>query len=203
MPGTGTVYVDADLSVIRERSVGDGFHEQLTILNHRGEPVDLDVRIDAATDFADLFEVKDALAKKGVCKSIVDDGHLVLRYERGPFVRETWISATTPAQIDENGLSFAVTIEPHGEWTTDLHVVAALAGTERHDRPKYGRREEAAAEHGAGPRRVARGGPHPELRLGAVDARLSTEPRRPRRAAVHGADDARPRRCPPPACRGS
>src|SRR6476646_7804746 len=34
VPGTGTVYVDAKLSVIRRRAVGDGFHEELTLLNH-------------------------------------------------------------------------------------------------------------------------------------------------------------------------
>ena len=31
VPGTGTVYVDSKLSVIRQRAVGDGFHEMLTI----------------------------------------------------------------------------------------------------------------------------------------------------------------------------
>ena len=65
VPGTGTVYVDAKLSVIRQRAVGDGFHEELTILNHDDKPVDLDVRIEAACDFADLFEVKDALQEAG------------------------------------------------------------------------------------------------------------------------------------------
>ena len=65
VPGTGTVYVDAKLSVIRQRAVGDGFHEELTILNHDEKPVDLTVRIEAGSDFADLFEVKDALEKKG------------------------------------------------------------------------------------------------------------------------------------------
>ena len=65
VPGTGTVYVDAKLSVIRVRAVGDGFREELTILNHEDKPVDLQVRIDASSDFADLFEVKDALEKKG------------------------------------------------------------------------------------------------------------------------------------------
>ena len=35
VPGTGTVYVDAQLSVIRRRAVGHGFHEWLTLLNHR------------------------------------------------------------------------------------------------------------------------------------------------------------------------
>jgi len=48
--GTGTVYVDAKVSVVRKRAVGDGFHEDLTILNHATEAVDLDVRIDAAAD---------------------------------------------------------------------------------------------------------------------------------------------------------
>ena len=65
VPGTGTVYIDAKLSVIRQRAVGGGFHEELTILNHDEKAVDLEVRIEAGCDFADLFEVKDALKKKG------------------------------------------------------------------------------------------------------------------------------------------
>jgi glycogen debranching enzyme len=65
VPGTGTVYVDSDLSIIRKRAVGNGFHEEVTILNHKDKPVDLKVRMEAAADFADLFEVKDALKKKG------------------------------------------------------------------------------------------------------------------------------------------
>ena len=40
VPGTGTVYIDAKLSVIRQRAVGDGFHEELTILNHADKPVE-------------------------------------------------------------------------------------------------------------------------------------------------------------------
>ena len=66
MPGTGTVYVDADLSIVRKRSIGrEGFREDLTVLSHSERAVDLDLRIEAAADFADLFEVKDALQKKG------------------------------------------------------------------------------------------------------------------------------------------
>src|SRR5450755_4378807 len=54
VPGTGTVYVDSKLTAIRTRSVGDGFHEELVIFNHDEKPVDLNVRIDAGADFADL-----------------------------------------------------------------------------------------------------------------------------------------------------
>ena len=83
VPGTGTVYVDSKLSVIRRRAVGNGFREELTILNHDEAPVTLKVRLDAASDFADLFEVKDALKKLGTYDTRVDDGKLVLGYDAG------------------------------------------------------------------------------------------------------------------------
>ena len=144
VPGTGTVYVDAKLSVIRQRAVGDGFHEELTILNHDEDPVDLAVRIEVGSDFADLFEVKDALAKKGRYHTRVEKGRLVLGYERETFERATAISASAPAKIDEHGLSFAAHVEPGGEWTTDLDVVPAAGASGAYVRPKYARGERRA-----------------------------------------------------------
>jgi glycogen debranching enzyme len=127
VPGTGTVYVDADLSIIRTREVGDGFHESLRILNHKAEPVDVDVRIAAAADFADLFEVKDALAKKGERYTRVERDRLVFGYRRETFARETWISSSAPeTMLTEDGLHFSVHIDPHGEWTTDIDVLIFL-----------------------------------------------------------------------------
>ncbi len=128
VPGTGTVYIDAKLSVIRQRAVSDGFHEELTILNHADKPVNLTVRIDAGCDFADLFEVKDALEKKGKYSTRTAGGRLVLAYDRGTFSRATAISATAPARVDRNGLTFKIRIEPHREWTTGLDVVTARVG---------------------------------------------------------------------------
>jgi glycogen debranching enzyme len=144
VPGTGTVYVDAKLSVIRQRAVGDGFHEALTILNHDDEPADLTVRIDVGSDFADLFEVKDALKKKGTYSTRIEKGRLLLAYERDTFMRGTSISASTPAKLDEKGLTFAVHIEPHDEWTTDLEVATTSSASGRFARPKYGRGERRA-----------------------------------------------------------
>jgi glycogen debranching enzyme len=132
VPGTGTVYVDAKLSLIRRRAVGVGFHEQLTILNHDREPVDVTVHVEAASDFADLFEVKDALEKQGTYSARIEDGKLVLAYERETFLRSTAISASAPATVEETGLTFAVHLEPHGEWNTDIEVTVRLfpAGAE-------------------------------------------------------------------------
>jgi glycogen debranching enzyme len=144
VPGTGTVYVDSKLSVIRRRAVGDGFHEELTILNHDAKPVDLTVRVEAASDFADLFEVKDALKKKGRYYTRVENGQLLLGYERGTFARRTAISASSPAKLDKKGLTFVVHIEPQGQWTTDLYVVLAAGAGGTYVRPKYLRGERQA-----------------------------------------------------------
>ena len=125
VPGTGTVYVDADLSIIRKRAVGNGFHEDLTILNHSAKPADLEVRIEVGSDFADLFEVKDALTKKGEFYSYVTDGRLVLGYRREKYSRETWITSSTPVEmtvVDTPALTYHVHIDPHGQWDTGLDV---------------------------------------------------------------------------------
>jgi glycogen debranching enzyme len=125
VPDTGTVYVNSTMSVIRQREVADGFREELQVLNHESEPVSVTIRIDAASDFADLFEVKDALAKKGTYQTQVVNDSLVLTYRRETYGRDTWISTSAPAEIDEHGLTFRVTVPPHGSWTTEIDVVAS------------------------------------------------------------------------------
>jgi glycogen debranching enzyme len=140
VPGTGTVYIDSKLSVIRRRAVGNGFREELKILNHDEKAVDLTIRVDAGSDFADLFEVKDALKKKGTYSTRVKDGRLVLAYERETFTRATDISATGRAKVDKSGLTFRVRIRPHGEWSTNLDVVtAAFESGETRGRPTFAR----------------------------------------------------------------
>ena len=141
VPGTGTVYIDAKLSVIRQRAVANGFREVLTILNHDEAPVRLRVRIEAASDFADLFEVKDALKKKGRYTSRVERGALRLGYERKTYARSTLISSSQRAKVDENGLTFELKIPAHGKWRTELDVVAQMPGFGGLEaQPKGGRR---------------------------------------------------------------
>jgi glycogen debranching enzyme len=122
VPGTGTVYKDPYVSVIRKRSVGGGFHEDITLINHDRETVELDVRLAAGSDFADLFEVKDALEKKGERYHRIEDTTLVLGYRRDDFVRETRISGSKKAAIDDSGLTFSVRLEPGQEWNTCVFV---------------------------------------------------------------------------------
>ena len=122
VPPTGTVHENPTWSVIPKRAIGDGFHEDITVLNHSPESLELELRLDAGADFADLFEVKDALAKKGQDYSRVEDDTLVLGYSRGEFVRETRIHTSKPAELDENGLTFRLLVEPQGDWGTYISV---------------------------------------------------------------------------------
>ena len=120
-PSSGTVYIDAALSLMRKRTVARGFIESLVVSNHSSRPVEIEIRIQAAADFADLFEVKDALHKRGTTYWRIESEHLVLGYRREEYVRETWIVAPD-ARVDEGGVTYQVRLEPHGEWSTRLEV---------------------------------------------------------------------------------
>lgn len=121
-PSTGTIYVDADLSIMRQRTVARGFTETIAVSNHAGRPAEIELRLEADADFADLFEVKDTLQKKGRTYRRVEGDRLVLGYERGPFVRETWIVAPGARLAEDGTLVFQVHVEPHGEWSTEIAV---------------------------------------------------------------------------------
>ncbi len=133
---TGTIYVDSHLSIVRRRSVCDGFREDLEIVNHDRQPVTLRVRLEAASDFADLFEVKDKLAKKGELYHEVENGHLTLGYRREGFRRETIISSSMPGEVREDGLSFEVYLEPQSSWSTSLDVSAIFVRAIRDQKPR-------------------------------------------------------------------
>jgi glycogen debranching enzyme len=129
VPDTGTIYADAKLSIIRRRTVADGFIEELTLLNHEGHPVDLTMRMSVGCDFADIFDVKNAQPKKGRCYTRIEPGTLVCGYERETFRRETVISSDA-TEIDGEGLTFRVRLEAHGDWTTTIRVRACVMGTD-------------------------------------------------------------------------
>jgi glycogen debranching enzyme len=121
---TGTVYVDAHLSVLRKRCVLEGFEETIEIENHGKEAVEVDVNLEVASDFADLFEVKDKLAKVGELYRSVNDGKLTLGYKRDTFVRETIIKASKKGEIREDGFTFKVKIPPQSSWSVSFDVAA-------------------------------------------------------------------------------
>jgi len=124
VPPTGTIYQNPTISVVRRRFVGDGFVEDFSVINHGTEAQQIELRLEVDCDFADLFEVKDALEKKGKFYRTRRDRQLVLGYERDQFVRETLISSTVPASEETaRGVVFKINLQPKSSWKTEFNVI--------------------------------------------------------------------------------
>ncbi len=149
-PRTGTIYENPYLSIIRRRYAGEGFIEDIEVINHSTKPTTIELRIEAAADFADIFEVKDALAKKGEVYREVQGHELLLGYRRESFVRQTRIASSEPAALTEEGFRFDIEIQPKSTWTTRLSVrplVGEVTAVEHAKKPqliKYDLREDVA-----------------------------------------------------------
>jgi glycogen debranching enzyme len=126
IPGTPAHYLDPKVSVIRDRSVVRSFEEQLTVLNHDNEPAEFTLRLEVDSDFAPLPGLRDHQEPVGRFYHRVEDRCLRLGYQREKFWRETVISTSEPARIDERGLTYHIQVGPHGGWTTSLHVVGKM-----------------------------------------------------------------------------
>jgi glycogen debranching enzyme len=136
VPPGGTVYKNPIISVIRRRFVGEGFCEQVVVMNHDSLTHEFELGIEADTDFADLFEVKDALSKKGEYYRENRDGRLVLGYRRESFVRETILESNIPpSRSGGRHASFQFVLQPKSAWTLELQV-EPVTGDEVH-LPKY------------------------------------------------------------------
>ncbi|MEH1027817.1 glycogen debranching N-terminal domain-containing protein [Micromonospora profundi] len=132
-PGEPTHYLDAKASVIRSRSIGGSFEEELTVLNHSGKQVEFTVRLEIGSDFADLFEIKHARQKQGRTTVSVTDNELRFTYRREAFHRETVVASSMPAQVDASGMTFDIRVEAKGEWTTRLRVSTVVYGARGED----------------------------------------------------------------------
>jgi glycogen debranching enzyme/putative sterol carrier protein len=123
-PSTGTTYVDSPLSIVRRRWIEGSLTEQVGVFNHTPEPRTMRLHIEVDADFADLFEVKDALEKKGNLYSRVDGKTIVLGYEREQFRRETQIHVDAEgAEITAKSIDFTIDLPGNDAWTATFRIV--------------------------------------------------------------------------------
>jgi glycogen debranching enzyme len=145
VPGAPALYIDTDITVVRYRSIEQCMIEQLTVLNHAHDAIDLILRLEMGCDFADIFEIRDMPVRKlGRYSVLVQERRLRLSYQREKFCRETVISSSTAAEVDEEGMTFRVHIDPQARWSTELRVEMLGTGgtdvrTSLSGRPPHGR----------------------------------------------------------------
>jgi glycogen debranching enzyme len=123
-PRTGTIYQNPYLSVARRRSLGSGFVEYLEVSNHSSRETLVELEYEFDCDFADLFEVKDALHKKKGERSQGSQGKdWVLVYRREGFVRKTILRSPTDCQFSEGLGRFRLALAPKEQRTIEIRVI--------------------------------------------------------------------------------
>ncbi len=119
-----------------DRTVDEGIHEDLDIVNYMSRAVRLTIEIAIDSDFADIFDVrKDAFVRRGQINSrwFRSRGELRTTYVNGPFKRELIVSvenASSPLQYANGRLVFVAKIEPKGVWHTCLKWLPLTASND-------------------------------------------------------------------------
>ncbi len=121
---------DSPLLVDRERRVGDGLREDLTLRNYSQQPIHCTVHLDFESDFADIFEVKEGRAHASHPQLRHRGDHHVL-IETSDNGERRGIRLHSPqSKPTEVGLIFAVVVPARGEWTERITVTPTVGGTE-------------------------------------------------------------------------
>ena len=120
-------YADTPLIVERLREVGVGMVEHVTVSNHSMEPVECLVEFAVGSDFADVFEVKEARVQRQWEESREYHHNTLTIRSRWQDVRKSVVVSSDVAEATREGLRYRTTIPPRGHWST---VVTITPGTE-------------------------------------------------------------------------
>ncbi len=137
-PLTGGLGQDV-LSLVRERFVGEGMQDHVTVRNETRSPVAFTVELELATDFADIISVKEhdfalgdpihaaPLPGPAVARAGVAAGEIVLEERDGGSAR-TQVLLSRVGEIDGGRVRFPVELAPHEAWDVRVDVVPSLDG---------------------------------------------------------------------------
>lgn len=116
-------YADSPLIVERRRELGIGIVEHITVHNHSTMPVECAVSLTVSSDFADVFEVKEARSPRAWEETRGYDGKTLNISGRWNEVRKSVVvTSPTPWSAAGEELTCVATIQPRGEWNTVLTV---------------------------------------------------------------------------------
>ncbi len=119
---------DPTLLIERRRSVTDTWQEAIRVTNHRVEPIGVRVGLEAAADFAYIFDVKHGRHPSACGGRLVAGGLLFT----GSEAAESAVLAMVPMPDSalDGALSWEVTLPPQGSWQVELTL---LVGTSMSD----------------------------------------------------------------------
>lgn len=121
----GDGYADSPLIVERLREVADGVIEEITIRNYSGNPVECSVSVGVDSDFADLFEVKEARVQRRWEVVRGADGDSLIISAAWQDLRKAVLVRGRGAVATAGALTYQAMVPASGHWRTRLSVAPA------------------------------------------------------------------------------
>ncbi len=121
-------YADSPLIVERVREVGAGILEEITVRNYSPDEAECEITFNVESDFADLFEVKEARVQRPWEESRVPDGESLTIRASWQGVRKGVVVRADGAEIATDALSYRPVVPPRGQWSARLSVVPIANG---------------------------------------------------------------------------
>ena len=128
-----------ELSIARERFIGELMQEHLVLQNHSRRRLEVEVGIELGNDFADIFAVKDydfALgdpSRAGPLPTPVplvsaDGGRQIVLTDRNGATGVTQIFLSEPGEVDDSTVRFHVELDPGERWRLRADVAPSPDG---------------------------------------------------------------------------
>ena len=127
------------LSISRERFVGTGMQERITVRNECMQQLDFELSLELAADFADIISVKlhdfslgDPVHAPELPESpqlIYDEAHRSLLIEDPAGDLRTGVVLSRPCRVDGNSIAFDLSLSPHEPWDLNVEVLPTLDRT--------------------------------------------------------------------------
>jgi glycogen debranching enzyme len=115
---------DPPLTVERNRFVGDGVHEDITLANNSAELRLLELAVCFEADFADVSEAQTPGAYGDQTEIEVGGRSVTLSFEQDGFRRATRVSFNRQGDLQRDRAVFKVEIAPHEQWKLCVDVTA-------------------------------------------------------------------------------
>jgi glycogen debranching enzyme len=125
-----------ELSVERERFVGDFMEERITVENHSRRRVDIELALELEADFADIFVVKSlepgfgapSDARLPAPRPLERDDEGALVFSDGSFAARTIVHLSEPFVVENGAARFAIELAPGERWRLVIGVQPQLNG---------------------------------------------------------------------------
>ena len=128
-----------EISIARERFVGEGMQDHVIVRNHAHRRVELEIGLEVAADFADILTVKEhdfTMGDPRHARPLPPPVEPHYEEERNGFVLRgadgfdgaTQVFLSERGEIDAGCVRYRIALDPGGEWRLRLDVLASATG---------------------------------------------------------------------------